>query len=137
VRKSQANLAWDTLLDIDGQPTGPLYVRLAGALRTAIRAGVLPPGSVLPPSRLLAAEMGCSRWTVTEVYQQLVAEGYAEARVGSGTRVVWHADARRPDRAEPAEPATPDAIDLAPGLPDLHAFPLNRWLAALRDAAAT
>ncbi len=137
MRRNQANLAWDTLLDVDGQPAGPLYARLAAALRAAIRAGVLPPGSMLPPSRLLAAEMGCSRWTVTEVYQQLMAEGYAEARVGSGTRVVWHADARLSARAGSTEPAAPDAIDLAPGLPDLHAFPLNRWLAALRGAAAT
>jgi GntR family transcriptional regulator / MocR family aminotransferase len=137
MRRNQSNLAWDTLLDVDRQPPGPLYARLAGALRTAIRGGVVPTGSVLPPSRLLAADLGCSRWTVTEVYRQLVAEGYAEARVGSGTRVVWHAGRDRSSAsAVPAEPAGPGVIDLAPGLPDLRAFPLNRWLAAVRTAAA-
>jgi GntR family transcriptional regulator / MocR family aminotransferase len=137
MRENQANLAWDTLLDLDGQPPGPLYARLAGALRGAIRSGALPVGSVLPPSRLLAADLGCSRWTVTEAYQQLVAEGYAAARVGSGTRVAWHAGAAGGARAAPPQPAGPGGVDLAPGLPDLRAFPLTRWLAALRAVAAT
>ncbi|WP_157973801.1 GntR family transcriptional regulator, partial [Desertihabitans aurantiacus] len=61
--------------------------RLAAALRSGIQDGLLPDGSVLPPSRALAAELDCSRWLVTEVYGQLVAEGYLVATVGSGTRV--------------------------------------------------
>jgi GntR family transcriptional regulator / MocR family aminotransferase len=28
-------------------------------------------------------------------------------------------------------------IDLAPGLPDLRAFPLGRWVSALRSVAST
>jgi GntR family transcriptional regulator/MocR family aminotransferase len=135
--RNRANLAWHALLDLDGQPPGPRYARLAAAVRVAIREGALPAGSVLPPSRLLAADLGCSRWAVTEAYQQLVAEGYAEARVGSGTRVVWREGAARRGPAVAAEPAGPIGIDLAPGLPDLRAFPLDRWLAALRTAAAT
>lgn len=138
MRRNQSNLAWDTLLDLAAQPQGPLYARIAEALRRAIRTGRVEAGRVLPPSRLLAAELGCSRWTVTEVYQQLAAEGYVEARVGSGTRVVW----REPDplhrrRPAPSRPAPATGIDLAPGLPDLRAFPVGRWLAALRAAAAT
>jgi GntR family transcriptional regulator/MocR family aminotransferase len=135
--RKRSNLAWYALLDVDGQPPGPLYARLAAAVRAAIRDGALPAGSVLPPSRLLAADLGCSRWAVTEAYQQLVAEGYAEARAGSGTSVVWREGAVRPGRTVAAEPAGPTGIDLAPGLPDLRAFPLDRWLAALRTAAAT
>jgi len=33
---------------------------------------------MLPPSRSLAAELGCSRWVVTEAYSQLIAQGYLE-----------------------------------------------------------
>jgi DNA-binding transcriptional MocR family regulator len=61
--------------------------RLSAALREAIRDGRLPAGSALPPSRALAESLGCSRWVVTEAYAQLAAEGYLEARVGSGIRV--------------------------------------------------
>ena len=144
----QTNLAWDTLLDLGDPDPGPLHVRLAGAIRTAVRDGRLPEGSALPPSRDMAAGLSCSRWVVTEAYEQLVAEGYLEARIGSGTRVrrveephdadaaAWWAaargNARRSAEARRAEPA----IDLAPGLPDLRFFPLSAWMGALRTVTA-
>jgi len=135
--ESQTNLAWDTLLELDQGPRGPLHARVSGALREAIRDGRLPAGSALPPSRVLAESLGCSRWVVTEAYAQLVAEGYLAARVGSGTRVrpLGPAAAGRPP--PPAPPARAPRIDLAPGLPDLRAFPLGRWVSTLRSVAAT
>src|SRR5215213_7874561 len=132
----QTNLAWETLLELGGRQ-GPLHARLSGALREAIRDRRLPAGSVLPPSRALAEDLGCSRWVVTEAYAQLAAEGYLEGRVGSGTRVrpLGQDDAGRlvPEVA----PARAPRIDLAPGLPDLRSFPLARWVAALRSVAGT
>jgi GntR family transcriptional regulator / MocR family aminotransferase len=132
----QTNLAWDTLLELGGRP-GPLHARLSGALREAIRDRRLPAGSALPPSRALAEDLGCSRWVVTEAYAQLAAEGYLEGRVGSGTRVrpLGQDDAGRlvPEVA----PARAPRIDLAPGLPDLRAFPLARWVSALRSVATS
>jgi GntR family transcriptional regulator / MocR family aminotransferase len=134
--RSQTNLAWDTLLRLDTAASGPLHARLAAALRAAIRDGRLPAGSALPPSRLLATSLGCSRWAATEAYEQLVAEGYLHARVGAGT---WVSESAIPAAAPPtraARPAPPAAIDLAPGLPDLRAFPMRQWLAAQRTAVA-
>jgi len=134
---SRTNLAWDTLLELGDAASGPLHARLSGALRQAIRAGRLPAGSALPPSRQLATDLGCSRWVVTEAYAQLAAEGWLQARVGSGTRVrpLGAAAAGRP--APDAPPARAPRIDLAPGLPDLRSFPLGRWLGALRSVAST
>ena len=60
---------------------------LEGALRDAIRAGRLRPGTRLPSSRALAADLGVARNTVGEVYSQLVAEGWLTARTGSGTSI--------------------------------------------------
>jgi GntR family transcriptional regulator / MocR family aminotransferase len=139
---SQTNLAWDTLLELDGGRRGPLHARLSGALREAIRSGRLPPGSALPPSRELAADLGCSRWVVTEAYAQLAAEGYLDARVGSGTRVrpLGRAAGRLPSPEAPsveAPAAWVPRIDLAPGLPDLRAFPLGPWVSALRSVTST
>ena len=134
---SQTNLAWDTLLELGDAGSGPLHARLSRALREAIRSGRLPAGSALPPSRQLAADLGCSRWVVTEAYAQLAAEGYLQARVGSGTRVrpLGAAAAGRP--APDAPPARAPRIDLAPGLPDLRSFPLGRWVSALRSVAGS
>ena len=126
-------LAWDTLLPLDG--AGPLHQRLERALREAIRAGRVPVGSALPPSRALAEELRCSRWAVTRAYEQLVAEGYLEARVGSATRVKWTPPRDGRKTVVPAAGAAPPRFDLAPGLPDLSAFPRTRWLEAMRAVA--
>jgi GntR family transcriptional regulator / MocR family aminotransferase len=134
----QTNLAWDALLELGERRDGPLHARLSGALREAIRDGRLPAGSALPPSRTLAGDLGCSRWVVTETYAQLAAEGYLEARIGSGTRVRPLGQNEEAGRSPPAvAPARAPRIDLAPGLPDLRAFPLGRWVSALRSVTST
>jgi GntR family transcriptional regulator/MocR family aminotransferase len=131
------NLSWDALVQLDRAEPGPLHAKVTTSLREAIRSGRIPAGSALPPSRLLADELDCSRWVVTEAYAQLVAEGYLEARVGSATRVAIaaadteHAVAPRTNRR-----ASPPPLDLAPGLPDLRWFPRSRWLRAQRAVAS-
>src|ERR1044071_5874040 len=72
-------------LELDG--TGPLYRQLYGALRTAILSGALSADEQLPSTRALAAAVKVSRITVVLAYEQLLAEGYAAARRGSGTYV--------------------------------------------------
>ena len=131
VTVSQTNFAWATLLEVGGR--GRLHDRLAHALRAAIRDGRLAEGAAVPPSRALAEDLGCSRWVVTEAYGQLVAEGYLAARVGSATRVSWSpATAPRGVHAKRAPTRPPIRYDLAPGLPDLRAFPRRRWADAVR-----
>ncbi|MET0135504.1 MAG: PLP-dependent aminotransferase family protein [Kibdelosporangium sp.] len=132
--ESQTNLGWDVLLDTDGP--GARHERLARALRTVIREGVLGQGAALPPSRKLAADLRCSRWVVTQAYAQLVAEGYLVGRTGSATRVRWEGDGD--PRTRTAARSTPaPRYDLAPGLPDLRAFPRRRWAEAFRHVLAT
>jgi len=56
-------------------------------LRDAIRDGRLAADEQLPPSRLLAAQLGLSRKTVSEVYARLTFEKLLVGRVGVGTFV--------------------------------------------------
>ena len=72
-------------LGLDGE--GPLHRQLYRALRDAVLSGRLAPGSRLGSSRELARELGVSRNTVLAALEQLVAEGYATTRAGSGTFV--------------------------------------------------
>ena len=139
----QTNLAWETLLDLPATRPGPLHMRLAAAIRTAIRDGRIPREAALPPSRTLAADLGVSRWTVTQAYAQLVTEGYLTARTGSATRVSW---TPRPGLEEAAElparppgpvPDRPARFDLSSARPDLRAFPRRKWVEAIRAAAET
>jgi GntR family transcriptional regulator/MocR family aminotransferase len=107
---------------------------LEQALRAAIRDGRLAPGDRLPSSRALAGELGLARGTVSQVYEQLTAEGDLTAQPRSGTRV-----APQPGRSRgPVLPPVPsfrppvDGFDLRSGLPDLSLFPRRQWLAAIR-----
>ena len=85
----------DLLIRPDGQ--GPLYAQVYRALRGQILSGQLSAGAKLPPTRVLAAELGTSRNVVVLAFEQLISEGYAESLVGSGTYVA----AALPDLALP------------------------------------
>jgi GntR family transcriptional regulator/MocR family aminotransferase len=74
-------------IDVDHASAVPLYRQLYSALRTAILTGRLRSGTRLPATRSLASEYGISRNTVLNAYGQLLAEGYVEGEVGSGTYV--------------------------------------------------
>lgn len=67
--------------------SGPLTLRLAGAVRDAIARGDLPAGRRLPPERALAASLGISRSTVVAVYERLADERWLDRLQGSGTFV--------------------------------------------------
>src|SRR5213593_4686073 len=66
---------------------GPLYLRLAGAIRAAIERGEIPGGERLPAQRVLARWLEVSRTTVVMAYEALVGEEWLESRQGSGTTV--------------------------------------------------
>ena len=65
----------------------PAHRRLFELIRQAILNHQLVSGSKLPSSRQLAKEIKCSRNTIIAAYEQLVAEGYVQSRIGSGTVV--------------------------------------------------
>lgn len=65
----------------------PLHRQVYGAVRDAIHAGTLPPGTRLPASRSLARDLAVSRNTVIAAFGQLAVEGYLKSKVGSGTVV--------------------------------------------------
>lgn len=131
-------------------PDDPLSLceQLVRFFRKGVADGTLQPGIRLPASRVLAQELGLSRITVSGAYEQLVAEGFLEARRGAGTyvaeRIVEHKPlstassyqerqrapvslrARRlpgVDSMSMARAAWP----LTPGLPALDAFPYALW----------
>ena len=65
----------------------PAHRRVFETIRRAILGRQLPGGAKLPSTRDLAIDLGFSRNTVLVAYEQLLAEGYVEARTGSGTYV--------------------------------------------------
>ncbi len=115
-----------------------LRTGLMDALREAVRSGRLTPGTRLPSSRSLAADLGVARNTVADAYAELVAEGWLTAQQGSGTRVAQRAAPRRPAGPARARPAgSPALYNLHSGTPDLASFPRAEWLKAARRALAS
>ncbi|MGW0468606.1 MocR-like pyridoxine biosynthesis transcription factor PdxR [Streptomyces sp. NPDC003027] len=132
-----AHPAWELLLPAVAAPARRRGRALREALREAVRTGRLAPGTRLPSSRDLAADLGVSRGLVTEAYEQLTAEGYLRSDRGSGT---WVGDAARAaaaqgarDLAPRAPGGGPDTVDFRPGTPDLSLFPRSAWAAAHRS----
>src|SRR6516225_7127384 len=127
----------------------PLHRQIETSIREAIRAGRLPRGSSLPPSRVLAADLGVSRGVVVEAYQQLAAEGYLASYAGGHTQVA--AGAAGASGPAPAVAGlrlareTPPRIDLSYGRADVSSSPgppgcarsAARWPARPTTCSAT
>ncbi|WP_351229350.1 PLP-dependent aminotransferase family protein [Streptomyces sp. NPDC002133] len=130
---SEATIGADLHIELPGSG---LRSGLMDALRDAVRTGRLAPGTRLPSSRALAADLGLARNTVADAYAELVVEGWLTARQGSGTRVARRATPSKPApsarRAPPARPRP--TFSLMPGSPDLGSFPRAEWLKAARRA---
>jgi GntR family transcriptional regulator / MocR family aminotransferase len=130
--ESRTTLAGELLLALD-RSSFQKGAQLRGALRHAIADGVLQPGTQLPSTRSLAADLGVSRGLVVEVYEQLTAEGWLTARHGSGTTVATHPSVSRPRPGSSSLPVPPiAALDLRPARPDVASFPRSAWAAATR-----
>lgn len=128
---------------------GPLFRQVYEHLRRAILSGTLAAEQKLPSTRDLADELGISRTVALLAYEQLMAEGYAEGRLGSGTYVSPKAaTTRRATTGKPVRlpltrfaaravsgwprvsfPARQTALpyDFAYGQSDLETFPLELW----------
>jgi GntR family transcriptional regulator / MocR family aminotransferase len=129
----------DLLIELDRSRPRGLRAQLERGLRLAITGGSLPAGTALPPSRVLAAELGVSRSLVVGAYEQLVIEGYLEARQGSTTRVRAQGRGREVNVTTPSSApfwplqVGPDDTIPSSGLPDPALFPRGVWLRHYRD----
>jgi GntR family transcriptional regulator / MocR family aminotransferase len=124
----------DVLVTLRPHSGVPFHRQIETSLRSAIRGGRLPRGTAVPPTRRLARELGVSRGVVVEAYQQLVAEGYLDARPGGYTRV-----AIGPERAlaAPSPPlGTAALVDFCPCRADGSQFPRAAWLRSMRRVLA-
>jgi len=64
-----------------------LYQQIVNQLIAQIRSRQLPPGARLPTIREMAKQLGVTRVTVQNAYDELQSTGWAEATVGRGTFV--------------------------------------------------
>jgi GntR family transcriptional regulator / MocR family aminotransferase len=112
---------------LDPSAARPLHRQVADALRQDVLAGKLRPGRRLTSSRALADQLGVSRNTVLQAFDQLTAEGYLVGVRGSGTFVSGDLP------AAPADPSGSPAPPTGLGARELPISRAGRDLIALAD----
>ncbi|WP_327068097.1 MocR-like pyridoxine biosynthesis transcription factor PdxR [Kitasatospora sp. NBC_01302] len=140
-------MSWQLALTLDRDCGRPLAAQVRDGIRQAISDGTLRPGTRLPSSRSLCADLGVSRSVLVEAYAQLTAEGYLTTRQGSGSRVAapprqLRAETRSALTAPGPPPAADPALcDLRTGTGAVRSFPHRDWLrcaaAVIRQADAS
>lgn len=128
---------------------GPLFRQVYLGFRQAILSGTFHAGEKLPSTREVAEQFGISRTVVLLAYDQLLAEGFAVGRAGSGTYVSNAVEVRRSARPDQAArlrvsrfgasaadawsrmnfPRRARALpyDFAYGRSDVETFPFEMW----------
>ena len=123
----------ELMVPLNTQDKSPLYEQIYRYIKKEIRAGRIPAGSRLPSTRILAQNLKVSRSTTQMAYDQLLAEGYAEAFPCRGYFVckidelveVRQTAAPAPETRKREESAC--EVDFSPRGIDLDRFPFNIW----------
>lgn len=114
----------------------PLYEQIYLAIKRDIEDGKISFGEKLPSTRLLAANLNVSRFTVDIAYEQLVSEGYIQARAGSGFFVcdlsnlfsgITDHSGNCVSEVVHESPQSRVKIDFSPFAVDPIHFPYNTW----------
>jgi DNA-binding transcriptional MocR family regulator len=98
--------------------TGTTAAEIADSVRGLRDRGALPPGTVLPPVRELAATLGVNRNTAVAAYRQLAQAGLVVSRGRAGTVVAGHESV-----AQEGYAADTVLRDVATGNPDPRLIP--------------
>lgn len=143
---NQFNYPVWNLIRLERDSDIPLYEQIFARFRAGIVEGMLPRGTRLPPSRILAKELSLARNTVVQAYDRLEAEGYVWRAHGSGTFVDKILPEDHQTRATPGlstppsgetvlseraarliefrlPPERSEMLGLSPGMPALDEFP--------------
>ena len=125
-----------------------IYLSLYNSIKKAIDSGSLDEPMKLPPSRVLAKDLGISRSTVMKAYDLLILEKHLKSVTGSGYFVVRNQTQHNlpiPNTIQGGYPklskigksfkegiqlktkGLQNGIAFRPGLPPLDIFPVRQW----------
>ena len=122
-------------IPLDNTDTKPFYIQIYEYIRKEILNGNIAAEEKLPSARNLAANLNVSRSTVDTAYDQLVAEGYLDARPRQGyfANHVTHlkqiptSAPQKENNEKNTKEAPPVRFDFNPDSIDLEHFPYSIW----------
>jgi GntR family transcriptional regulator / MocR family aminotransferase len=130
---------------LDRSSPANLHRQLYAQLRSLIEGRVLPSGSALPSTRIMAKDLSVGRNTVIAACDQLALEGYISLRprtpplvmvlptpvaiakktpIDSNSSISWRGKVML---AQPYHHGKPGHVAFHPGLPDSDNFPFSTW----------
>jgi DNA-binding transcriptional MocR family regulator len=115
-------------MQLDARRSEPLHRQIFDEVVARIASAAFPAGFKLPPTRVLALELGTHRNTVARAYAALEAAGFVSSSVGRGTFVEAQAT------AAPRKPSQLDSTLAAAGLQ--RQLPWNALLSRGASAGA-
>lgn len=145
-----------SMFNLDRGIATPLTRQLENKIRKAVLGGTLRHSTRLPSTRQLAKDLGVSRLTVKNAFEQLISEGFLDTQRGAGTYVAPLSSgdlpiklpAREKTTAE-VDPVSPNVQSIQasfatsrlssvsafrPGIPALDLFPRRAWSEAYSRA---
>ncbi len=123
----------ELLIPLDSRSKKPLYEQIYSYICVEIRNGALKAGDRLPSTRILAEHLKISRSTTQMAYDQLLAEGYIEARPCRGyfvshlEELVDTAPSGIDEMETSMQENTGWCVDFSPRGIDLDSFPYHIW----------
>lgn len=121
--------------------TTPLYEQLYSFIKHEITSGRITFGTKLPSKRKLELHLKLSQTTIETAYEQLVAEGYIEARPRKGYFVLACEELafskRWPALSNSSKKTSVKNLfdyDFYPGSIDTSMFPYKKWRSLYREA---
>lgn len=120
-------------INLDRENRTSLSRQIYLSIKESILRGKIAADTKLPSSRELSGELHVARNVVVECYEQLIAEGYAYSKNGSGTYiskgVLLPYSERKiyvPTEAELMS-KSPVSVSFRAGIPDLSLIPIKKW----------
>jgi len=129
---------WDLQIVIDTNCERAIYIQIADAIISAIKAGKLRSGDALPGSRQLAGKLNLNRNTIIEALDVLLSEGWLVSKERKGIFVADRLSSALGTKRHIPKPAEKNlkkkpAIIFDDGLPDSRIAPINELAAAYRQ----
>jgi GntR family transcriptional regulator/MocR family aminotransferase len=120
-------------INLDREDKLSLSRQIYRSIKESILSGKIDGATKLPSSRELAKELHVARNVVIEGYEQLIAEGYAYSKNGSGTYIsegVVMSDAEHKiciTQKDITPPKPEVLVSFRTGIPDLALIPIKKW----------
>ncbi len=135
-------------IHLDPTAKTSLHRQVYNTLRGAILSGALPHGTKLPATRALASAHGISRNTVLAAFEDLIAEGFLESKIGAGTFIAHTSTPKQQIAAQELSQRGTELSRIAVsiprenriaafrhGIPDFNLFPWAIWTRLYSQAA--